>query len=106
MNKRFIYFIPFIGFFYYIKYKSNFKNSSFVEKVSEILEGWKNLVWENPKVEKVAKTRLDVCAGCILRSDYPEPVKLSSVCTGCGCNIEAKVRCVKCVCPEKKWGTP
>lgn len=74
-------------------------------KIKEILEGWKNLVWEDPEVEAIAKKRIETCAECNSRSNYPQEVNLMSRCLACGCVIEAKTRCKGCTCPLNKWET-
>jgi len=73
-------------------------------KIGNILEGWKNLIWANPQVEKIAKTRLEICGECPKRSNYPQETTLKSTCTECGCIIEAKTRSINSVCPLGKWG--
>ena len=72
-------------------------------KIKEILEGWKNLIWEDPDIEDLAIKRLEVCAECDSRSNYPQAVSLFSQCLACGCVIEAKTRCKDCSCPLSKW---
>ena len=74
-----------------------------MQKVKNILEGWKNLIWANPQVEEIAKTRLKECGECPKRSNYPQEVGLNSTCLMCGCVIDAKVRSMKSECPLKKW---
>lgn len=74
-----------------------------MSKIGEILEGWKNLVWENAEVEVLAKDRMKVCGECDSRSNYPQEVSMMSRCNACGCVIEAKTRCTKCTCPLNKW---
>lgn len=74
-----------------------------MSKIGEILEGWKNLVWENAEVEALAKDRMKVCGECNSRSNYPQEVSMMSRCNACGCVIEAKTRCTKCTCPLNKW---
>jgi hypothetical protein len=70
-----------------------------LEKLSQIYEGWKNLVFENPEVEKVAIPRLEICAKC--------PIRTNGACDsskgGCGCVVSAKARCLDCKCPKGKW---
>jgi len=72
-------------------------------KIGQILEGWKNLAWKDHKIEEIAKDRLQTCAECDSRSNYPQEVSLMSRCNACGCVIEAKTRCEGCTCPLDKW---
>ena len=65
------------------------------EKLSSILNGWKNLVWENKKVERIAKERLKICMDCDQRRGV--------MCKQCGCPIAAKARSMKETCKMKKW---
>ena len=40
------------------------KKSSVAGKMSEILNGWKNVVFPNEHVEQIAKARASICSGC------------------------------------------
>jgi hypothetical protein len=62
-------------------------------KLQHILEGWKNRIWKNPHVEKVAKARLGICSGC---------EHSGITCAKCGCVLEAKIRSMKSKCPINK----
>ena len=64
-------------------------------KMSEILEGWKNVVFPNEHVEQIAKARAGICAGC--------EFNVKSRCTKCGCPLVAKTRSMQSHCPIKKW---
>ncbi len=70
-------------------------NRSPVAKISEIFNGWKNVVFPNEEVEKVAKTRAAICAQC----EY----NVKSRCKKCGCPLVAKTRSMQSDCPLKKW---
>lgn len=59
------------------------------------MEGWKNLVWENPEVEALAKSRAEICSIC--------PDNKNGTCKLCGCVLAAKVRATKAKCPVLKW---
>lgn len=65
----------------------------------QIYQGWKNLIFENPEIEKLAKERALVCAKCPIRTD--------EVCDkskgGCGCPLVAKWRSPKSKCPTGRW---
>jgi hypothetical protein len=65
-----------------------------MSKLTHILDGWKNLVWKTPHVEKVAKARLAICTVC------PHS---GITCGKCGCKLSAKIRSMKSKCPINKW---
>lgn len=71
------------------------KKPTKASKLSEIAEGWKNIVFRNPEVEKLAKARAAICAGC--------KYNVNSRCTECGCPLIAKTRSVTSYCPKHKW---
>lgn len=78
-----------------------------LKKLKQILEGYANLIFQDPEVEKISEERLNICLTCTDRSDIKESselIKLSSTCNLCGCVLQAKSRCVKnCSCPKKLW---
>ena len=69
--------------------------TSAAAKVSEIFNGWKNVVFPNEHVEKIAKARASICGSC----EY----NVKSRCTKCGCPLIAKTRSMQSHCPLKKW---
>ncbi len=66
-----------------------------MSKLKEILNGWHNLVWSNPKVEKLAMDRAVICSEC--------PSNVSNICKECGCPLPAKTRSEYSKCPLSKW---
>lgn len=65
----------------------------------EIYDGWKNLIFENPEAEELAKKRIAICVNC-------DEFKLKNkTCKLCGCYMPAKVRSRQstCAASEKKW---
>lgn len=64
-------------------------------KVNEIIEGWKNVVFPNEEVERIAKNRAAICFIC--------PNNVNGKCNKCGCNLSAKIRSPKSKCPDNKW---
>ena len=64
-------------------------------KLSEIYNGWKNVVFPNENVEKIAKARASICSGC--------EHNVKSRCKKCGCPLVAKTRSMQSHCPIKKW---
>ena len=53
-------------------------------KVNSIIQGWKNVIWPNAEVERIAHERIAICLKC-------ERNKLN-VCIDCGCWVPAKCR--------------
>lgn len=66
-----------------------------MSKLKEILNGWSNVVWPNPKVEKLAMDRALICAEC--------PSNKDNICGECGCPLIAKTRSEYSTCPLGKW---
>ena len=65
-------------------------------KLQIIIEGWKNYVFPNEEVEKVAKYRALRCATC----DFNK----LELCTKCGgCPIIAATRSMDHDCPIGRW---
>ena len=66
-----------------------------VAKITEIFDGWKNVVFPSSEMEKTAKIRAAICAQC----EY----NVKSRCKKCGCPLVAKTRSTHSECPLKKW---
>lgn len=66
------------------------------------MEGWKNLLIRNEKIEKHALQRLEICINCPF-NDSKGTLTMSSRCTECGCWLEAKARNLESKCPIDKW---
>lgn len=64
--------------------------------LGEIISGWKNYVFPNEEVEKIATERIVTCLDC-------EKITSEKKCGLCGCYMPAKVRSLKSTCPLKKW---
>ena len=73
-----------------------------IKKLSEIAEGWKNLINRDPEVEKIAAERLGLCISCKYNSTAPA-IGMLSRCKACGCVLEAKSRSLKSNCPQNLW---
>ena len=71
------------------------KVTSAAAKVSEIFNGWKNVVFPNAHVEQIAKARASICGDCAFN--------VRSKCSKCGCPLVAKTRSMKSHCPLNKW---
>ena len=65
--------------------------------LNEIIIGWKNYIFPNKEVEKIATNRMITCLDC-------EKFKIKErKCGICGCFMPAKVRNVDSTCPLNKW---
>ncbi len=64
-------------------------------KLSEIFNGWKNVVFPNEHVEQIAKARASICSTC--------EFNVKNKCKKCGCPLIAKTRSMQSHCPLKKW---
>ena len=67
-----------------------------MSKLSEIYEGWINLIYPNPRIKQIAEERFDICSNC----DY---LQKNKVCKLCGCYMPAKVRSMKSSCDDNNW---
>ena len=72
-------------------------NLSWKVKLAVIYDGWKNVIWKNEEVEKIAKERATICAKCDSNKGH--------VCTECWCPLHAKTKSMKETneCALKKW---
>lgn len=66
--------------------------------LSEIYDGWKNLVFENQAVEIEAKKRISICV-----NNKCKKFNKRKFCEACGCYMPAKVRSVKSKCILGYW---
>ena len=55
-----------------------------IDKLKSIKEGWINVLWPDPEVEKIAVDRASVCAECSEND--------GNWCMDCMCFIPAKIR--------------
>jgi len=84
-------------------------------KLSEILDGWGNLIKSNfgllgEEYQVMAEKRLLICNPCPMRSgNICDPSKMilnkktNQMVNGCGCNIAAKTLSKQSTCPAGKW---
>lgn len=75
----------------------------------QIYEGWRNKVIPPANLRKtiqdVSSERLAICNNCVYHSkNHNTPMRPDAHCTDCGCNLDAKSKCLSCECPRKKWG--
>lgn len=64
-------------------------------KLKEITDGWKNLIFPSPEVEALANKRASICADC--------DKNVANICSSCGCYLPAKLRSKDSTCPLNKW---
>jgi len=71
-------------------------------KPKDIINGWKNWLFTDDEVEKIAADRLAICNTC------PEKDSMLNleVCRLCHCPLVAKTRSIKSECPKGLWQTP
>lgn len=57
-------------------------------------------------IEEVSNQRKTICDGCQWNSknrvNYVT-LRLDEHCTDCGCNLDAKRKCLSCECPKQFW---
>lgn len=70
-----------------------------IQKLTSIAEGWANYVWDNPRMEPVARQRLEHCKTCE-KVGHKAGIPYCKLCT---CPIEAKVRSPAEACPKALW---
>ena len=58
-----------------------------MSQLSEIYDGWKNYVFQDPEVEEIAKKRIAICV-----ANECKKFKTNKSCAMCGCYMPAKVR--------------
>jgi len=66
-----------------------------MSRLTEIYEGWKNVIFPTPEIEALAKERALVCAEC----DF----LILGVCSKCCCPHLGKTHNPSSRCPENKW---
>ena len=67
------------------------------DKLGVIYDGWKNVIWKDEEVEKIAKERAEICSQC--------DSNVGNVCKECGCPLHAKCRSMReeNKCDLEKW---
>jgi len=65
------------------------------KKLDSILEGWKNIIWRDSEVERIAKKRAAICSTC--------DRNIKDWCIECACYIPAKARSMNEYCKLDKW---
>ena len=69
-----------------------------MSQLSEIYDGWKNYVFQDPQIEELAKKRIAICV-----ANECGKFKTTKSCAMCGCYMPAKVRSKKSRCFMGKW---
>lgn len=59
-------------------------------------------------IENTYQERIVICNSCDEDSENKKKtgwttLRIDRHCTNCGCTTEAKLRCLSCECPIKKW---
>lgn len=91
-------------------------------RFNEIVNGWKNYIFPNERIEALAKERAEICSNCPLNtnntcdsnkvgaveSDFMYKAKdefrqKGELHFGCGCPLSAKTRSEITQCPLNKW---
>ena len=68
-----------------------------MNKLNQIIEGWKNYIFKNKEIEEKAKERIKICVSC------EKFKKITKQCGICKCFMPARVRLENPKCPLKKW---
>lgn len=66
-----------------------------MSKLEEIISGWSNVIFTDPKVEEEALRRAKICSAC--------ENNINNICHICKCPLIAKTRSSKSECPIKLW---
>lgn len=67
-----------------------------MNRLLEIFEGWKNIVFNDLLIEDEAKRRIEICVSC-------EFLNKRNYCDLCYCYMPAKTRSLKSKCKIGKW---
>lgn len=70
----------------------------YLNKLSEIFDGWKNYTFPSQYVERTAKKRIQICV-----KNKCKQFKTNNFCKYCGCYMPAKVRSLKSKCGLGFW---
>jgi hypothetical protein len=77
-------------------------------KLNQIYEGWRNKLLPpaalKELIQKTSLERILICNRCPLHSkNHNTPIRPDDHCTHCGCNLDAKTKCLSCECPIGEW---
>jgi len=76
--------------------------------LTQMFLGWRNNLFPPEQlkemINKTSQTRLEICNECFFHSkNHNTPIRPDHHCTDCGCNLDAKTKCLSCKCPQDKW---
>lgn len=72
-----------------------------LKKITHIAEGFKNYVFENEQIERIAEQRAAICAACPKVKKYSLYKFIGQYgCSVCKCAVAAKVRSLEEQCPH------
>ncbi len=81
-----------------------------MSKITDIVEGWTNVVFKNPEIEKEALRKAKICDGCeyssdgtILDFEGDQVVEAKGYCKDCYCPFVALLRSPNKKCNQNKW---
>ncbi len=83
-----------------------------VQTFNHTVNGWKNYLFPNSRVERITYQRAKICANCnkAVYGSYEKLMKDRTLkmvkgmkCSECGCPLSTKLRSVNETCPLKKW---
>lgn len=77
-----------------------------IEKVKQIVEGWKNFAIKDPLIEAEAKKRAEICAKCPNMADHTLGIDGLWRCKVCNCPIAMLTRSMSAECKHEegaKW---
>lgn len=77
-------------------------------KLRHLIEGWRNNILpprdKADLINQVSQSRMNKCNQCEKHSkNHSTPLRPDDHCVECGCNLNAKTKCLDCDCPLKKW---
>lgn len=73
--------------------------------VTGMIEGIKNKFLPKKEIEALIedtyKKRMEICNKCEFKKTIIGGIE---ICGDCGCTLSLKNRCLRCKCPQGKWG--
>lgn len=76
-----------------------------MSKAREIFDGWKNVIFPNKEIERLAKGRMLICNTCEHNSKFHSTIRPDIHCVACGCPLISKTKSPHSFCPKGKWGS-
>jgi hypothetical protein len=77
-------------------------------KLKHLIQGWRNNILppadQAELINQIHQKRMKECNRCEKHSkNHSTPFRPDDHCVECGCNLNAKTKCLECECPLKKW---